>query len=303
MDLERAKRYIGITLGCFIAGCSINVFLVPAHLFSGGLTGIAMIVYYLINLPIGTQVFILNIPLLVASYKLLGKKYTVDVIFGTLVLSFWIDAMSFLQGTVKIEDAMLAAIFGGIFNGIGYGIVFRMDGSTGGFDVLAAICHKYLSFHMGGVIFTFNCCVMAVAAFIFNPVVALYTLISMYVNGAVVDKVIAGFNKRKAVLLISDKRVEIAQDIINEVGRGVTFLHGAGAYTHMQRDVLFVAVKLTQLAKIKLIAARHDPKAFIIILSANEVSGRGFTLPGSTAAPIITDEDREILNNLKPAKK
>lgn len=303
MELDRVKRYLGITLGCLIAGCSINLFLVPAHLFSGGLTGIAMIVYYLAKLPIGTQVFIFNIPLLVASYKCLGKKYTVDVIFGTLILSFWIDAMSFLQGSIQIEDAMLAAIFGGVFNGIGYGIVFRMDGSTGGFDILAAICRKYLSLHMGGVIFTFNCCVMAVAAFIFNPVVALYTLISMYVNGAVVDKVLAGFNKRKAVLLISEKRNEIAQDIIDEVGRGVTFLHGAGAYTHMQRDVLFVAVKLTQLAKIKVIAARYDPKAFIIILSANEVSGKGFTLPGSTAARIITEEDREILNSIPVVKK
>ena len=132
---------------------------------------------------------------------------------------------------------------------------------------------------MGGVIFAFNCMIMCVAAFLFGVVPAMFTLICMYMNAMVTDKVIAGFNSRKAVLIISDRAQQIADGIM-EVGRGVTFLHGQGAFTRKERNVVFVVVKLTQVSKIKLIAHAVDPHAFMIIMSANEVMGRGFSEPG-----------------------
>ena len=224
--------------------------------------------------------FLYNIPLFLAAYKTLGRSYTVDVIFGTVLFSICVDATRFLGAYAPVPDVMLAAIFGGVFNGIGYGIIFRMNGSSGGFDIVAAIVRKYYSFHMGGVIFAFNCVIMGIAAVLFGMMPAMFTLISMYMNSTVMDKVIGGFNHRKAILLISDRTASIAEGIITEVGRGVTFLHGAGAFTHKQKDVLFVVVNLTQIAKIKMIANAIDPQAFMIVLSANEVMGRGFTLPG-----------------------
>lgn len=280
MARERLLRYLGILLGCLISSSSINLFLVPNHLLSGGIAGIAIIFYYLAELPIGVQMFLYNIPLFLAAYKTLGRSYTVDVIFGTVLFSICVDATRFLGAYAPVPDVMLAAIFGGIFNGIGYGIIFRMNGSSGGFDIVAAIVRKYYSFHMGGVIFAFNCVIMGIAAVLFGMMPAMFTLISMYMNSTVTDKVIGGFNHRKAILLISDRTASIAEGIITEVGRGVTFLHGAGAFTHKQKDVLFVVVNLTQIAKIKMIANAIDPQAFMIVLSANEVMGRGFTLPG-----------------------
>lgn len=283
---HKLLRYLGIALGCFIASCSINLFLVPSHLLTGGATGIAIIFYYLAGLPIGLQTFLYNIPLLAAAWKTMGKVYTVDIIIGTAIFSACLDATKFLNSYASINDVMLAAIFGGVFNGIGYGIVFRMNGSTGGFDIIGAIVKKYYSLHMGGVIFGFNCLIMLVAAFLFGMAPAMLTLICMFVNAMVTDKVIAGFNSRKAVLIVSDKAENIAEGIM-EVGRGVTFLHGQGAFTRRERNVVFVVVTLTQVAKIKLIANAIDSNAFMIIMSANEVMGRGFSLPEAPIGNVI----------------
>ncbi|WP_033170531.1 YitT family protein [Selenomonas sp. ND2010] len=283
---HRLLRYAGITLGCLIASCSINLFLVPSHLLTGGATGIAIIVYYLAHLPIGLQTFAYNLPLLAAAWKTLGRGYTFDVIIGTAIFSFCLDFTRCLNAYAPVNDIMLAAIFGGVFNGIGYGIVFRMNGSTGGFDIIGAIVKKYYSLNMGGVIFGFNCLIMLVAGFLFGVAPAMFTLICMYMNAMVTDKVIAGFNSRKAVLIVSNQSEHIAEAIM-EVGRGVTFLHGQGAFTRRERNVVFVVVTLTQVAKIKMIANAIDSDAFMIIMSANEVMGRGFSSPGIRVGNVI----------------
>ncbi|MBE6074736.1 MAG: YitT family protein [Selenomonas ruminantium] len=283
---HRLLRYAGITLGCLIASCSINLFLVPSHLLTGGATGIAIIVYYLAQLPIGLQTFAYNLPLLAAAWKTLGRGYTVDVVIGTAIFSFCLDCTRFLNAYAPVNDIMLAAIFGGVFNGIGYGLVFRMNGSTGGFDIIGAIVKKYYSLNMGGVIFGFNCVIMLVAGFLFGVAPAMFTLICMYMNAMVTDKVIAGFNSRKAVLIVSNRSEHIAEAIM-EVGRGVTFLHGQGAFTRRERNVVFVVVTLTQVAKIKMIVNAIDSDAFMIIMSANEVMGRGFSSPGVRIGNVI----------------
>ncbi len=275
-------RHLGVVLGCTIAACSINLFIVPSHFLTGGVTGIAMIVYYLAELPIGLQTFAYNIPLLIASYKLLGKNYTIDVVIGTLIFSICLDATRFLNAYAPVEDLMLASIYGGVFNGIGYGIVFRMNGSTGGFDILGAIVKKYYSMNMGAAIFAFNCCIVAFAGFLFGIQLAMFTLICMYVNSHITDKVIAGLNRSKAVLIVSENIEDISEAIMYELKRGVTYLHGQGGFSRNERDVAMVVVSLTQMAKLKLIVYTLDKNAFMIIMSANEVMGRGFTMPSKT---------------------
>ena len=283
-------RYLGIVFGCLIAACSINLFVVPSHLLTGGVTGIAMIIYYLAELPIGLQTLIYNLPLLIMSYKLLGRNSTVDVIVGTVIFSICLDATRFLNAYAPAHDLMLASIYGGIFNGIGYGIVFRMNGSTGGFDILGAIIKKYYSMNMGTVIFAFNCIIVSIAGFLFGIEPALFTLICMYTNSIVTDKVIAGLNRRKAVLIVSEKSKEIADGIMNEIKRGVTFLHGQGGFSGAERNVVMVVVSLTQIAKLKIIVHAIDRNAFMIIMSASEVMGRGFTRPSRTKKIPVEDQ-------------
>ncbi len=278
---RKILRYFFILFGCLVGCSAVNLFLVPNYLLSGGISGIAILGYYLFGLPIGMQILIGNIPLLAAGYKILGKKYAGDVIIGTVMYSLCMDATRFLNTYSLVSDPMLAAIYGGIFTGIGSGIIFRVNGSSGGLDIVAAIVKKYYSLNMGAVIFSFNCLIMLLSAGLFGVVPAMFTLISMFVSSNVTDKVVAGLNNKKAVLLISEKTADIADEIIKEVGRGVTFLRGEGAFTHQRKDVLFVVVNLTQIGKIKLIVDAMDPMAFMIILSANEVMGRGFTIPGA----------------------
>ncbi len=280
MSRSQLERTLGIFLGCLISSSSINLFLIPNHLLSGGLAGIGIIVYFLTGLPVGAQVLIYNVPLFIAAYKTLGSRYIGGVVLGTVLFSVGLDATHFLNGLAPVPDPMLAAIFGGIFNGLGYGLLFRLDGSSGGLDIVAAIIRKYYSFNMGGVIFAFNCIIMTISAFMFGVMPAMYTLISMFLSATVTDKVVAGFVHRKVIFLISDRAEPIAEAIIHVIGRGVTYIDGEGAFTHHAKRVLFVVVNLTQIARIKQIADKFDPQAFMIVLDANEVMGRGFTLPG-----------------------
>lgn len=278
---SKIGRYVILALACLISASSINLFLVPHQLLSGGIGGIAIILYYLFGLPIGSMILLMNIPLLFTAYRLLGKAYTVDVIFGTVFFSVAIDATMSLNGIPIVDDALLAAIYGGVFTGIGYGIVFRFNGSTGGFDIVAAIIKKYYSLNMGAVNFSLNCIIMLLAAGLFGTKLAMLTLISMFVTAKLTDKVVAGFNNKKTVMIISSKSEQIADEIIKEVGRGVTLLKGEGAFTHQHKNIIFVVVNLTQIGKIKIIAGLLDPMSFMIVQDANEVMGRGFTLPGT----------------------
>ena len=277
---RRPLRYVGMIIGCLIASASINLFVVPNHFLTGGIAGVGLIVYYLTEIPVGLQTFLYNIPLLIASYKLLGKNYTIDVIIGTIIFSICLDATKFLNAyTPQLNNILLAAIFGGIFNGIGYGIVFRMNGSTGGYDIIGAIIKKFYSMNVGSVIFVFNCMTVIAGAFIFGVEPAMLTLICMFLNSQLTDRVIAGLNRSKAVLIISDKSKEISEEILGEIGRGVTFLHGEGAYSGNDREVILVVVSLTQLGKLKILVHTNDRNAFMIVMSASEVMGRGFTRP------------------------
>lgn len=283
-------KYLGIMAGCFIAAASINIFVVPSSLLTGGVTGIAIIFYFLAGLPIGLQTLAYNVPLLIASYKLLGKKYTLDVVIGTVLFSFALDATKFLNGMLPVDEMMLASIYGGIFNGIGYGIVFRMNGSTGGFDILGAIFKKYYSMEIGSVIFGFNCLIVVVAGALFSVNSAMFTLICMYVTSQMTNKVIDGFNQRKAILIISDKAKDIADGIIADIGRGVTFLNGEGAYTGDPKKIVMVVVSMTQIAKIKIVVNTVDSNAFMLILAASEVQGRGFTRTARQNVHYRTDQ-------------
>src|SRR5574344_2662970 len=138
MNGASVLRHLGILAGCLISSSSINLFLIPNHLLSGGLTGIGIILYYLTGLPVGAQILVYNLPLLYAAYRTLGREYIVDVVFGTVLFSVCIDATRWLNVFEAVPDPMLAAIYGGVFNGIGYGLIFRMNGSSGGLDIVAA---------------------------------------------------------------------------------------------------------------------------------------------------------------------
>lgn len=274
-------RYLCIAIGCLIASISINLFLVPHHLLSGGVSGIAIILYFLLGFPIGVQILIMNIPLIYLAYKLLGKEYTITTIYGTIMFSVAIDTTQFLSKFNPLDDPLLAAITGGIISGVGSGLIFRVNGSGGGLDIIAAVVRKYYSLNFGVVGFAINLVIMLVAAGFFGLKLAILTLISMFIGANITDKVVEGFNRKKTVFIISYDTEKITEAILKEVGRGATILHGEGAFTRQEKQIVFVVVSLMQIAKIKLLVQEVDPNAFMIVQDAAEVMGRGFTLPGA----------------------
>lgn len=275
MDSQRLKTYITILIGSLIMGIAINAFFVPTHLLSMGISGIAMISYFLFGTPIGIGGFVLNIPLFIIAYRLLNRSYIITAFYGMIVASLAIDFTSFARDWNLVSDPLLASIYGGALFGFASGMVFRVNGSTGGTDILAAIFRKYYGINMGFFGFLFNGVVMVIAAFIFDIEIAMYTLLSIFVCSQVTDKVVAGFNSKKAIWIITDHPEEISQRIFATMTRGVTYLDGVGAYTGKQKKVLYIVVTLTQTPKIREIVQQADPNAFMTIQDVSEVLGAG----------------------------
>lgn len=286
-------QYILLLVGCLISACGLNLFLVQHHLLSGGVGGLALIAYYLFSLPVGMLILVMNLPLLYAAYRFLGRRYLIGSIMGTVLYAVLVDATQFLNAYYVIDDTMLAAIYGGVICGLGFGIVFRAGYNTGGFDIISAIVKQYYGINIGTFNFLVNSIIVLLSAVLFGIKPAMFTLISMFITAQLTNRVVSGFNHKKTVMIVSDSVREIADEIIEELGRGVTFLHGEGAFTGQPRRVIFVVVNLTQIARIKKLTAKVDPYAFMIVQDAAEVMGRGFTLPKSPEAVPRTTKSQE----------
>jgi uncharacterized membrane-anchored protein YitT (DUF2179 family) len=269
--------FIIIFLGCIIASLGVNLFLVNAQLLSGGATGVALILQYLSEIPSGISVFIINIPLFFLSYKMLSKRFTLYTAIGMISLSVALIITKPLSHLVKVEDILLYCIYGGVLCGLGYGLVFSRNGSTGGTDIITMVVRKKFSnFEIGKLSFAINCVIIFIGALIFGLPKALYTLISIFVQGAIVDKVINGFNSKKLLLILTEKEDDIIQYVIKDMNRGVTSLIAEGEYTHKLKKMLYIAVTSSQMVHLKSKILRIDPKAFITIIDVSEVNGKGF---------------------------
>ncbi|SEH22143.1 MULTISPECIES: YitT family protein [unclassified Selenomonas] len=276
---KQCMRYFQIFLGCFIVCMGFNLFLIQAHLLTGGLSGVALIIYYLTGIPVGMQNIVYNLPIIYLAYRVFGRLYAVDTILGTVLLSVIWDATAFLQSAVHITgDTMLNAIFGGVLAGIGFGLIFRSNANTGGLDVVGAVVKKFWSIDVGTVIFVLNFVIVLGSSFIFSLEEALYTLVSIYVTAELTNRVAAGLNREKSIMIVSPRAQEICNDILANVHRGVTIIEGKGGFAREQKEILFVVVRLTQVSRVKTIVDHYDSEAFMIVSNTSEVSGKGFTL-------------------------
>lgn len=271
------KNILFIILGSFISSIGINVFIVNASLLSGGVSGISLILQYLVKIPAGYTVLIINIPLLLVSYFKINKRFSFFTLIGTLALSIFLIITSPLKQYIHLNDTLLLCLYGGIINGIGLGIVFSNHGSTGGLDIVSALIKlKREDFNIGTISFAFNLIIVCIGAVYFGLAVALYTLVSMYITSFIMDKVINGLNRRKMILIITSKENEVSKALMDKLKRGVTFLYGEGAYTGHNKKILYCVVSLAQLPSLKQIVREIDEKSFISILDVSEVEGKGF---------------------------
>ena len=280
-DLIKSKNFyidvIVIILGCFIYSLGVNLFLTNAKLVSGGVTGIALILQYVSEIPSGVTVFLLNIPLFFISYKFLSKRFTLYTAIGMVSISLSLILTKPLSSLVQVNDMLLYCIYGGVLCGVGMGLVFYRNGSTGGIDIITMVIRKnYSNFEIGKLNFAFNLIIVAIAALIFGLPQALYTLISMFIQGTLLDKVLNGFTSKKLLLILTEKENEIINYVINDLHRGITSIMAEGEYTHSKKKMLYVAITSSQFISLKNKILRIDPKAFITIIDASEVKGKGF---------------------------
>ncbi|ORT99302.1 hypothetical protein D081_2031 [Anaerovibrio sp. JC8] len=271
-------RLFQILLGCLVAALGFNLFLIPGHLLTGGISGVSLIVYYITALPVGIQNLVYNLPILFLAYRIFGKRYFMDTIIGTVAFSIILDMTAFVIGWKVCANPILNAVFGGVLSGIGFGLVFRANANTGGLDVLGAIIKKYYSVDMGTAVAVLNFAIVMASAFMFELEEALLSIVGIYATAELTNRVAAGFNREKSIIIISPKAKEICGDIMSQVHRGVTYIDGRGGMSEARCDVLFTVVRLTQVAQVKEIVDQHDPLAFMIVSDTSEVSGRGFTI-------------------------
>ncbi|MDP4176806.1 MAG: YitT family protein [Bacillota bacterium] len=266
-----------ILLGSFLGSIGINMFLTNAKLLSSGLSGIALIFQYMFNIQAGVLIIVLNIPLFILSFIKLDRRFTIYSVTGTIALSLSLILTHNAGSIINMNDKLLYCIYGGAINGIGFGIVFAHNGSTGGFDIVSMLIKKkYSNFDLGNIMFCINLIIIAASTVLFNLPIALYTLLAMYIQTFVLDHVVKGTNKKKLVFIITNKENEIQELIMTRLRRGVTLLYGEGAYTKEKRKILYCIIPLSQLPEIKKIVTTIDKKAFLTIADATEVQGTGF---------------------------
>ena len=280
-DLKLKKylyRYAMVTLGCVLLAIAINGFFLPFNLLSGGLSGYCILLLYLLGLPISVTNLLLNVPLFIIAYKLMSRDYFISGIFGTMMVSVCIQYFSFLSTMSLVRDSILACLAGGVLFGIGCALIFKVDGNTGGVDIIAAIIQKHYRISIGTTEFIGNLVLLALGGFYYGLEPTLYTLLTFFISFKITNIFMDGFDYKKSFIIISSEYQAIGQAILTSVDRGVTYLQAEGGFTHEQRPAVFVVAKLTQMAKIKTIVTDIDPHAFMIIQDASDVLGRGFTL-------------------------
>lgn len=263
-----------IIVGSFIMAISFNMFFVPNQIAPGGVSGLSVIVEAWLGIEPAYTQWMLNIPLFVLGFWLLGRDYGIRSLLGSIILPLFVYLTS--DWMVPTTNMLLASIYGGIGVGIGMGIVYRGRGSTGGLTIFAQIVQKYSGLSFSFSVVLLDALVITSAALVLTLEQALYALIGLYVTGKVIDAIELGFNFTKVAYIISDHTEPITKAILQDLDRGLTKLDGKGGYTGEDRTVLMVVVGQSEIQRLKTIVQSVDPNAFVIISNAHEVLGEGF---------------------------
>ena len=263
-------------IGALIMALGVSLFLLPNQLSSGGVAGVATITYYLLKIPMGTMILLINIPLFMMAFFKVGKSFFVKSLIGTIALSYFIDFFDKFESLTN--DRFLACIYGGILLGLGTAIILKASSSTGGSDIVSFIVKEYKpNVKVGNLITIIDIIIVALNVVFFREIeIGLYSAIAIYLMGKMIDILFEGINFTKLLLIISDKTEEIAKEVGERVQRGATGIYGKGMYTNEDKLILMCAASRGDVNRIKIIAKKIDQHAFIIITNSREVVGLGF---------------------------
>jgi uncharacterized membrane-anchored protein YitT (DUF2179 family) len=259
--------------GSVLASIGLEIFLIPNNIIDGGITGISIMASYLTNFPLGVFVFILNIPFLIVGYKQIGKTFALSTLFSVICLSIGVSILHPIPGIT--QDILLATIFGGIILGLGVGLIIRNGGSLDGTEIIAIILDKRSGFSIGEIVMFFNLFILGGSGLIFGWDRAMYSLIAYFIAFKTIDIIVEGLDESKAVIIVSQKNKDISEALTDRLGRGVTLLHGEGAYKGHSTNVIYVVVSRLEIVKLKGIVNGFDENALVTITSV-EASGKRY---------------------------
>ncbi len=277
--LNEAKRYMFMVLGCFSYSLSLRSFLIPNDIVGGGVSGAASLIEMLTGLPAGLFIVLINLPILVLGFRLMGWRFILNCFITTATLGGTTELLTiFGDNLVFCDDKILAGLYGGILQGIGIGLFIKYEMSSGGTELLGRITHNVLSFgSIATHVAVFDGMVVLLGAILLkNPENVLYALILIFVSAKLSDMVVYGFTKSKMCYIITEKAEEIADFLISHSPRGVTMVQGEGMYSKTDKGVLLTCVKNNQVVALKNSIKMLDENAFVIVSDANEVYGKGF---------------------------
>lgn len=274
---KELRSYVLILIGVLILGISYNAFLLPAKLAAGGVVGISTILFELYNWNPTIVQLIINIPLFFFGYLLLGKSFSVKTLVGTIMLPLFIGATANIS--FGVQDPMLASIYGGILTGVGLGLVFRGNGSTGGTTIIGQLLKKYFRISSGFAQLLIDAVVVIAAMFVFNLELALYAMIAIFITSKVIDLVQLRTSSSKMVLIITDQEEKVKQLIHEEINRGLTKIWSEGGYSKQPKALLFSVLEQSEAVYLKELLQAEYMDSFVIFLNASDIMGRGFSLP------------------------
>lgn len=274
MKKEWLKDIVLITAGAFIYAFGVSYFFVANKLADGGLAGICVILHYLFDINISVAYFVLNIPLIILGYKLIGGQFILKTFYGTTMTSLAFKIFQNYLG--PMDDKLIASIFGGLIIGIGLGVIFVGGGSSGGSDILVKILNKFFDIPVGKAFLILDCFVLSVLGILFGRDIFMYTLVGIFISTKTIDVIQDGVDKAKAMMIISDKSSEIKEEIMKQTGRGITVINAKGGYTNNDKEVLYCIIGRYEVTTVKRIVKNIDRKAFVSITEVSEVLGEGF---------------------------
>lgn len=264
-----------ITLGCAIYAVGINSFVIPNKFASGGVAGIAIILYYIRQVPIGLTNLLLNSVLIIIGRKFIEKRTLVFTLYALIMMSLFMDII--LTPAFISSNVLISSIAGGVLMGVGIGLVVRGNGTTAGTDIIALILKRFfgISFSLG--VFLINLIIIIISSFVIGLENAIVTLIMKFVTSYMINIFTEGFDRRKSLMIISDKQDEVSKEIVEKIGRGLTVFKAYGYFSHREKDVLYVIVSRHQVVQLQRLIAQTDPNAFVTISDVQQVIGQGFT--------------------------
>ena len=276
INQETLTSILMVTIGSFIFSFTINAVVIPNQFGSGGVTGITLLLYYILGINPGTSNLVINIVLLLIGYQFLERRTMFYTIYAVILMSVFLDITRGMYQFIP-HNTLLAAIGGGVVGGAALGLVMLGNGTTAGTDIIAMMLKKYLGWNVSVSLLLLDIIVVSPLSIISDLEKVIITLIYLFTASRMINLVLEGFNSKKSFMIISKKYEEIGSQIQEKIGRGTTILDGHGFYSREERKVLFVAVNRLQVMTLQRIIHDVDPKAFIIITEVTHVIGEGFT--------------------------